>query len=72
MTNIITHSCGSRWTDKRTAHCAACHRTFGGTRAFEMHRKNLTCADPRTMKGLAKTSDPVTGEHVWRRASPML
>lgn len=72
MTNIITHSCGARWSDKNIAHCAGCHRTFGGTRAFEMHRKDCTCVDPHTMKGLAVASDPVTGEHVWRRHAPML
>lgn len=58
----ITHSCGAMWTTQKAAHCAACHRTFGGVYGFDRHRKNFTCVDPSTV-GLVlieqKQGDPL-------------
>lgn len=31
------------------AHCAACHRTFGGVRGFDDHRRDGQCIDPSTL-----------------------
>ncbi|MFY1686426.1 hypothetical protein [Plantactinospora sp. WMMB782] len=28
------------------AHCATCHRTFGGVTGFDAHRKDAACLDP--------------------------
>lgn len=30
------------------AHCAVCHRTFGGVTGFDAHRKDGACLDPST------------------------
>lgn len=55
-----THSCHAWWTGLRTAHCAACHRTFVSVRAFDLHRNrdydthlHGACFDPATV-GLAR------------------
>lgn len=45
--------CDARWTGVARAHCAACHRTFGGPSLFDAHRR-FGCKDPaklRTKKG---------------------
>jgi hypothetical protein len=46
------------------AHCGTCHRTFGGVRAFDLHRQGpvsgRVCADPATV-GL------VERDGVWRQ-----
>jgi hypothetical protein len=59
---IASHSCGTRWVQvgNRTGHCAACHRTFSGLRAFDDHQsirdgKNV-CTDPGTL--LDKAGEP--------------
>ena len=44
--------CDARWTDKRLAHCGACHRSFGGVGLFEQHRRAFACLDPATIEGL--------------------
>lgn len=31
------------------AHCATCHRTFGGVTGFDRHRRNGACIDPATV-----------------------
>lgn len=31
-------NCGARWTGLRMEHCRACHATFSGTTAGDMHR----------------------------------
>jgi hypothetical protein len=41
-----TCGCGARWTGRRTAHCAACHRTFGGVGGFDRHRRGGACLEP--------------------------
>lgn len=61
----ITHSCGAMWTTTRAAHCAACHRTFGGVRGFERHRKNFTCVDPSTVGLVLIEQDH--GDPLWCR-----
>lgn len=47
---VATCSCGARWTGTSIAHCAACHRTFSSDSAFDMHRVDLKCVDPESMK----------------------
>lgn len=32
-------ACGAQWTGNRTAHCALCHITTTGLRAFETHQR---------------------------------
>lgn len=41
------------------AHCASCHRTFGGVSGFDGHRRNGQCLDPQTL-GMAVRDD------IWR------
>jgi hypothetical protein len=42
--------CAARWTAVRTAHCAACHRTFAGLTGFDRHRPAAGgCRDPREL-----------------------
>lgn len=43
----ITHSCGVWWTGLRTAHCAACHRTFVSVNVFDKHRNHDYETHPR-------------------------
>lgn len=42
----FAHGCGARWSGLSTAHCARCHRTFGGVSSFDRHRKDGACVDP--------------------------
>jgi hypothetical protein len=45
-----TCRCGARWTGRRTAHCGACHRTFGGVGGFDAHRRGgRGCLEPTTV-----------------------
>lgn len=45
--------CDRNWTGIAEAHCAACHRHFTTTTAFDKHRQgtddNRYCADPATL-----------------------
>lgn len=43
---ITCNGCDNRWTGLRTCHCSACHRTFTGLSAFDLHRRYDHCADP--------------------------
>ena len=38
--------CGQRWYGIDRAHCASCHRTFGGTELFDQHRSDDACVNP--------------------------
>ena len=40
--------CDNRWSGVSRAHCAACHRTFGGATLFDAHRRD-GCLDPETI-----------------------
>lgn len=42
------------------AHCTVCHKTFGGIRLFDRHRKDGVCLDPA---GLGMV---LTEKGVWR------
>lgn len=42
------------------AHCTVCHQTYSGIWAFDRHRKDGWCLDPKTLK-LAQDF-----EGVWR------
>ena len=68
--NLITHGCGIKWSNAKYAHCAGCHRTFGGVRAFDMHRRDCACIDPETLSALSLTEDKHTGAPVWTREAP--
>lgn len=46
------HSCGgcdARWASTHFAHCAACHCTFTGVTAFDVHRNWGVCHEPRSV-----------------------
>lgn len=48
---MIEHGkCGKKWTGLRAEHCGACHETFSGTTAGDMHRTGpmsaRECLDP--------------------------
>ena len=48
----LPHTCGgcdARWSGYRTSHCAACHLTLSGVRAFDMHRQGGRCLRPWAM-----------------------
>ena len=56
LSTSVTYSCGgcdNRWPGVSRAHCAACHRTFGGFGLFDQHRRDVrgqgTCLDPETI-----------------------
>lgn len=38
--------CDTKWRDIGFAHCASCHRTFGGVGGLDRHRHQGTCVDP--------------------------
>jgi hypothetical protein len=49
--NAITcGGCTNTWTGLSRCHCSGCHRTFGGVRAFDLHRRprgrHGSCVDP--------------------------
>lgn len=45
------------------AHCGVCHRTFGGVKGFDEHRRDGQCLDPA-----ARGMTQVNG--IWRRIDP--
>ncbi len=63
----ICRDCDSRWTGLNEAHCASCHRTFGGITGFDKH-KVLTggCLDLAT---LGMTEVVRVGHTCWVRSS---
>jgi hypothetical protein len=44
-----TCRCGARWSGSATCHCGACHTTFGGIGAFDLHRRGGRCAHPASL-----------------------
>lgn len=55
-TTAVGYSCGgcdNRWSGVSRAHCAQCHRTFGGVELFDRHRRDVkgagTCLDPESL-----------------------
>lgn len=63
------------WHDNHgAAHCAACHRTFTSTRAFDTHRVDNGCVDPGTYlrrdgrRMFAARAD-ATGAPVWEHVA---
>lgn len=61
-------ACGTHWSGSRTAHCARCHLTTTGLRAFEAHQRIvdgiLHCLSP-DMAGLVPLQRP--SGTVWSR-----
>ena len=51
MTIVRHGACGAVWwqSGNRTGHCSGCHRTFDGLGAFDRHRRDGACLDPRTL-----------------------
>ena len=45
--------CGEAWTGHDACHCAGCHHTFTGERAFAAHRIRGRCQAPES-RGLVK------------------
>lgn len=72
---IARCGCGAVWhqAGNRTAHCAACHRTFATEAAWEAHRfwprgaDKRMCLDPATMPRMSSRLDP-QGHPVWHLA----
>lgn len=46
------------------AHCGACHTTFGGIRAFDVHRRGGVCAPPASL-GMAQRTYGRPGVYSW-------
>jgi hypothetical protein len=40
MVRVHCGGCDASWTGLGKAHCAACHFTFSGVTAFDMHRRH--------------------------------
>lgn len=56
--------CAARWTPAGAAHCAACHRTFGGVTGFDRHRTaDGACRSPASL-GLDER------DGIWRAPPP--
>lgn len=45
--SVCTEAC--RRPSPAMAHCASCHRTFGGVTGFDAHRKDGTCLPPSSL-----------------------
>jgi hypothetical protein len=63
---VKPHGCGgcdSRWSGSLTAHCAACHRSFGGVGPFDAHRVNGECLTDKQLRrrGFALVREGVLG-----------
>jgi hypothetical protein len=43
---IECNGCECWWTGLRAAHCSACHETFAGVGAFDLHRRGSRCIKP--------------------------
>lgn len=59
-------ACGAQWTGSRTAHCARCHLTTTGLRAFEAHQRitdGIVQCLPPDKAGLVPSQR--TGGTVW-------
>lgn len=80
MGETITHgACGRSWVQRgnRSGHCAGCHETFYGLRAFDGHRQDGACLDPTTKPdvwwqdsgGQWHNRPPMTPDEVARLAS---
>jgi hypothetical protein len=46
---ITCARCDFRWTGLSACHCGACHRTFSGLSAFDIHCVGGHCNDPATL-----------------------
>jgi hypothetical protein len=65
--SALPHSCGrcpARWSGANTAHCGGCHQTFGGVRAFDLHRRGGVCLEPADagLQLLPLRATPVWGQ----------
>jgi hypothetical protein len=47
---IVCRDCRASWYGGAMAHCATCHKTFGGVTGFDEHRKNGHCVIPEGMQ----------------------
>lgn len=71
---MATHgACGKSWTGMRAEHCPACHETFNGTRAGDMHRVgdfndgSRRCLTPEEMLGKGLV---LNARGLWGRPGP--
>ena len=70
MSARVTHgACGRSWVQvgDRSGHCAGCHDTFCGSRAFDDHRRDGACLDPAELGGLWRRDE--NGQ--WRNSPVM-
>lgn len=68
----LPHSCSrcpNRWSGATRAHCKACHRTFTRVSAFDQHRVNGKCADPKR-RGLTFHEFAGFGAWGWPSGTP--
>ena len=57
---IMTNCCSAWWTGLTAAHCSACHETFTGITAFDLHRRRGKCLWPPDI-GLVAANRPWSG-----------
>lgn len=57
------HGCQAEWTGGAPAHCRSCHRTFGTTKLFDLHRRNHTCLHPEAVEMV------LDDKGIWRLAA---
>jgi hypothetical protein len=55
--------CHRQWHSTNEAHCATCHRHFGGVYGFDAHRRDGACVDPATLTDKAGNAT----QHVTQR-----
>lgn len=66
--------CDRRWNNTGQAHCAACHRHFAVTSAFDLHLGRIPasgpprCRDPKTLTKRDGTPKLVERDGVWHYA----
>lgn len=53
--------CGNRWSGANTCHCSACHTTFGGLAAFDLHHFKDRCRTVREMREFGYVTMPRNG-----------
>ncbi len=63
-------TCEKSWTGTQPEHCTACHETFGGTRAGDLHRVGSYSdpGDPRRCLDPAEAGMRLDARGIWVRA----
>lgn len=62
--------CSNTWTRLNACHCSGCHRTFGGVKGFDIHRRGGRCIDPATVTSSTTGIAVFTETNgIWQRVS---